>query len=111
MDINYFLLMINKYNIILYNINSILEVFDETTFLTKQYTNDKEPFFDIFNSEINKSYFIEIQKHILQLKNLCEKYIEKLCKHEFILDSIDINPEKSKTISYCKLCGLNDPNF
>lgn len=111
MDINYFLLMIKKYDIILYNINSILEVLDETSFLTKQYTNDEKQFLDIFNFEINKSYFMERQNHILELKNLCEKYLEKLCNHDFILDTIDITPEKSKTISYCKFCSMNDPNF
>jgi hypothetical protein len=102
MDINYFLLMINKYDTILDHINCILDIFDTTDILT----NDK-----IYNSEKNKIFFIERKNDILYLKELCKININKLCRHEFIVDSIDITPDKSKTISYCKFCEINDPNF
>jgi hypothetical protein len=117
MDINYFLSMINKYDAILHNINSILEQLteidelDETHFLTKKYINKKDPSFFIFECEFNKNIFIEKQNRIMYLKSICKKYIEKLCNHDFVLDSIDIDLDRSKTISYCKFCGMSEPNF
>jgi hypothetical protein len=114
MNINYFLLMIKKYDTILNHVNSILEILEDLNdpnILTKESINNKDYQYIIFNSEMNTQYFIERQNHIIYLKHLCKKYIEKICNHDFILDSIDITPDKSKTISYCKFCGINDPNF
>lgn len=30
--------------------------------------------------------------------------IQRLCDHEFVIDTIDIDPEKSKTVCYCSIC-------
>ena len=30
--------------------------------------------------------------------------IYKLCEHNFVTDTIDIDPEKTKTICYCTIC-------
>ena len=30
--------------------------------------------------------------------------IQRLCKHNFVTDTIDVDPEKSKTICYCSIC-------
>jgi hypothetical protein len=48
-------------------------------------------------------------KYINNLRNICEKKIIKLCNHEFINDVIDINPEKSQNITYCKICEYTLP--
>jgi len=29
------------------------------------------------------------------------------CAHEFVIDSIDITPDKSRTICYCDVCGFS----
>uniref|UniRef100_A0A6C0HIF0 Uncharacterized protein n=1 Tax=viral metagenome TaxID=1070528 RepID=A0A6C0HIF0_9ZZZZ len=33
------------------------------------------------------------------------KYLHKHCNHAIVSDLIDINPDKSMTISYCTICG------
>jgi hypothetical protein len=112
MDINYFLLMRGKYNNILSYIDSIIHNFDETREFTEEYvTNKDKEFFLIFSPEVNKAFFIERKNHILHLKNLCNQYIQSLCNHEFETDTIDINPDESKTISYCKFCEMNSPSL
>lgn len=47
-------------------------------------------------------------EHIIKLILLNKKINAKLiniCKHEYITDLIDIDPDISKTIEYCKNCG------
>jgi hypothetical protein len=48
--------------------------------------------------------------HLRQLIILNEKIRTKLisiCNHEWITDSIDIDPDRSQTIEYCKICQLS----
>lgn len=33
------------------------------------------------------------------------KYLHKNCNHNIVMDLIDIDPDRSKTISYCTICG------
>jgi hypothetical protein len=33
------------------------------------------------------------------------KYLHKYCNHNVVVDLIDIDPDRSKTISYCTICG------
>lgn len=59
-------------------------------------------------SEIN-GLLNQYSEHINQLVLLntqLHKKIIMLCKHEWIEDSIDIDPDRSKTIEYCKVCGV-----
>jgi hypothetical protein len=45
--------------------------------------------------------------HLKQLILLNEKIRTKLisiCNHEWITDSIDIDPDRTQTIEYCKVC-------
>ena len=93
MDINYFLFMRSKYNNILDHLECIIDDFDEIENFNAEY---------MFNE--NKYFFIERKKYILNLKNLCTQHIQNICNHEFETDTIDINPDESKTISYCKIC-------
>jgi hypothetical protein len=49
-------------------------------------------------------------EHLKQLIFLNEKIRSKLisiCKHEWITDLIDIDPDRSQTIEYCKICQTN----
>ena len=39
-----------------------------------------------------------------EILHYVEKYIKTHCKHEIIQDLIDIDPDRSKTIFYCKHC-------
>jgi len=33
------------------------------------------------------------------------QYLHKHCKHEIVHDLIDIDPDRSQSISYCSICG------
>ena len=49
-------------------------------------------------------------EHLKQLILLNEKIRTKLitiCNHEWITDSIDIDPDRSQTIEYCKICQVS----
>jgi hypothetical protein len=57
------------------------------------------------NSIYDKKCLQEIKENCeLQLKQInLMKQIHN-CNHEYITDTIDINPEKSQTITYCVFC-------
>ena len=48
----------------------------------------------------------EYIKQIILLNEKVKQKIASLCKHEWIVDSIDIDPDRSKTIEYCKICQI-----
>jgi hypothetical protein len=57
-------------------------------------------------SEINAN-LNQQDEHLRQLIFLNEKIRTKLisiCNHEWITDYIDIDPDRSQTIEYCKIC-------
>jgi hypothetical protein len=52
-----------------------------------------------------KQIFLTNQRNYLQnIKTVYEKKISELCVHEFEDDLIDIDPDKSVYIRYCKIC-------
>jgi hypothetical protein len=60
-------------------------------------------------TEINNN-LNEQDIHIRQLILLSEKIRTKIisiCNHEWITDSIDIDPDTSQTIEYCKICQVS----
>jgi hypothetical protein len=112
MDINYFLLLRGKYNSMLSNINDMIETCIEINEYNAEFlTNNDRGLYMLFNSDANKKQFIESQKHVQHLKNICNQYIHSLCNHEFVKDDIDIDPDRSNTISYCNLCQLNEEQY
>jgi hypothetical protein len=58
--------------------------------------------------EINEivNQHLEYINHLVLLNEKLTKKIVTLCKHEWIEDGIDIDPDRSKTIEYCKVCGV-----
>lgn len=58
---------------------------------------------------IQEDMVIELEKQLANLQiRRCEylqlKDHQSLCSHEFVTDLIDIDPDRSKTIIYCKHC-------
>ena len=47
-----------------------------------------------------------MKENIILLKNICDEKIIELCEHEFIDDTIDITPDKSENITYCRICSF-----
>lgn len=64
------------------------------TFLVDMLSNETKDDYD--NS---LKYFEEIKTHI-------ETKIQTLCKHEWVNDYIDLDPDKSRNICYCVKCEV-----
>jgi hypothetical protein len=63
-----------------------------------------------YNKRITEIDALLNQQHdhiqqLLLLNNQITKNLINLCKHDWFIDNIDIDPDTSKTIEYCKICG------
>ena len=43
-------------------------------------------------------------------KNIVEHKLNNICQHEWFDDNIDITPERSQCITYCRLCEVSKKN-
>lgn len=41
-----------------------------------------------------------------KIQQLMEKFIRTYCNHEIVHDLIDIDPDRSKSITYCEKCYI-----
>jgi hypothetical protein len=106
MSINYYLFCKKSYDKIIYDLENIISIFEELDEFAKE-END----ISLSNQTDNKTFFYEKKEHIRILRALCNMKIFKTCNHEFIEDTIDIDPERSQNIRYCKICEYTDPNI
>ena len=54
------------------------------------------------------------QPHNIEFHEIYDKitkYIQLYCNHDYILDLVDITPERSQTICYCNICEQLKPDF
>lgn len=91
MDINYFIFLKKQYKQILFELEQTMILIDEYHITNEIVDNIINPCKDIHENLLNK---IE----------MCEKDIQGLCRHEFIVDLIDIDPDRSMSIKYCQIC-------
>lgn len=116
MNLNYLLKMKNNndYTIAyLKEINSNYVIMKEETILNliDASLNVNQDFIQ-YNKDITEinDNLHEQDIHLRQLILLNEKLrtkIVSICNHEWITDSIDIDPDRSQTIEYCKICQLS----
>ena len=103
MSLDYYLYCRKEYDDIIEYLHEIIskyELISDISTVEVQLEYD----YEIFNPEKNKNFFIEKINHLKELKKLCDKRIIQLCDHDFVDDLIDISPDKSKCISYCRIC-------
>ena len=66
----------------------------------------------LLNELSNNTYSVEDSKLIIQkIKDnffLYKQHVYNICNHRMETDYIDITPDKSKKISYCKICGFTE---
>jgi hypothetical protein len=86
-----------KEETILYLIDTSLNVNENVL----QYNKDITEINEILNEQIE-----HIKSLMLSNEKIRSKIIS-LCKHEWIQDSIDIDPDRSQTIEYCKICQVS----
>lgn len=111
MSLEYYLLSKKKYESIMKHLESVIENFEDIFSYTTEFDMDEaEYILDIFQPRCHSEYIRSKLKCVRHLKNICEKKIKELCVHEFVNDTIDISPERSQNITYCKICEYTIPN-
>ena len=110
MSLEYYLFCRENVNEIITNLENIVqncEIITHNTDLELEKNND-EIFLSLFKKKIHKKFFSTIEQFtdFKQIKKLCDDKIVQLCSHEFVDDSIDIDPDKSENITYCTICGF-----
>lgn len=111
MSLEYYLYSKKKYEYIISNLNDIIEQYDEIfSYADNLNIKNDEDMLELFQQTINKDK-IKLKLICLhQLKNNCQEKIKTLCEHDFVDDTIDINPDKSQNITYCRICEYTLPN-
>jgi hypothetical protein len=49
----------------------------------------------------------DLTRIMTDYKNIVEHKLNNICNHEWIDDHIDIGPDNSQTITYCRLCEVS----
>lgn len=49
----------------------------------------------------------DLTRIMTDYKNIVEHKLNNICNHEWVDDNIDIGPESSQAITYCKLCQVS----
>jgi hypothetical protein len=108
MSLKYYLFCREKYEQIIANLNDIIDSYQQIdNFTTNQENINNIEFisYELIDYDNDIIFFTEKKQHIIKLKNICTTKIEQLCDHEFEDDLIDILPDKSMNIKYCRICG------
>lgn len=108
MCIDYFLFAKDKHEAICLYLNLIINIYDDLINETKL----QNPNEGLYNKDEDIKLFERIKQdyedHLHQTTHFY-KTIQELtnawCKHEYIIDLIDITLDKSVSIEYCQICG------
>ena len=112
-DVSFLLTLRKKYNSILYHLRDIVDIYDEiignpelliTLHSDVLSQTDLSTRTDSVQIVEQKKYYLSKIKHITQTITNVTKDINQNCVHDFVDDSIDIDCECSKNITYCAIC-------
>ena len=93
MDVQNFLFLKKKYTSILRYLNEIMNEYDNLqSCINENHLIDK---CNKYKNEINELKY---------LINNINYQLGQLCEHEYEEDEIDVSPDKSIKIEYCKIC-------
>jgi hypothetical protein len=106
MSLDYYMFCREKYEEIICNLENIIDSYDLIIDCTTGEEIIDVTHYNIFQPEFNKDFFVNKLNHIKQLKKICDNKIKNLCIHEYETDLIDITPDRSENITYCKFCGF-----
>ena len=109
MSVEYFLYVKEQHNLISSYVKEIVSIYDEIINKTNEEVENDE----IYSKEDDIQLFKELKNNyesqLEQSNYFCESLknaVHSLCKHEYIMDLIDITPEKTQVIEYCQICGF-----
>jgi len=107
MSLKYYLFCKKYYQNLIYNIDNIIQNYEEMSNEYLIHINDiikENESSNFFSLNKEKKFYIDEKNRVSNLKQECNKKIFKLCCHEIEEDLIDIGPDKCKYIKYCKIC-------
>jgi hypothetical protein len=110
MSLEYYLYCRKSYDIILQQLDYIIDTYEDINDNTYFEENLEKEDIELFETEINKNFFIDRKKHIEHLRSVCHSKVLQLCCHQIIEDDIDITPERSQRIRYCDICNFTEEN-
>ena len=103
MSLHYFLSCKRNYIKIIQKLEYIIEILDDINYMSlNEFPNN-------CNKEYNKSFFTYKIQHFQDLIDNCNDNLEKICCHNYIHDTIDIDVERSQDIIYCSICETVKP--
>jgi len=85
------------------NINKEIKTLNNNYF---ECDSNKKLIYDLLNLYEDNIEYDKIINHFNLIKKIIEDKIKNSCNHEWIYDSIDINPDYSQTICYCQICEV-----
>ena len=107
MDIFFIIEMKKKNENLIKQLEETIESYNEIMSFINEKCDYNYLSIDLINFYNNLCVECEQQLTILKnMKKLNDKNIYENCEHNFVMDIIDINPEKEQTIYYCTICEL-----
>ena len=107
MDIFFIIEMKKKNENLIKQLEETIESYNEIMSFINEKCDYNYLSIDLINFYNNLCVECEQQLTILKnMKKLNDKNIYENCEHNFVMDIIDINPEKEQTICYCTICEL-----
>lgn len=106
MSLEYYLLCRDNFDNIISDLKAIIENYEKIFSYTDELDMvDNEYLFDLFQPLDLKVNYESKLNHTKYCRNYCNHKIQQLCTHEFITDYIDITPDNSQKITYCRICN------
>ena len=111
MSLEYHLLCKKSYDNIISNLKSIIENYDDIFSYASELNIDiNEDMPELSQLISDKHEVVSHLNNVIQLKIVCIQKITQMCRHEFENDTIDITPDRSENIKYCKICEYTVQN-
>jgi hypothetical protein len=99
---NFFNHLLNAYNQTHKEINELIK--DKTTYYNEDISKKETIIMNKYkNMNIISNDFFE---KISAIENDIKQYLNENCKHEWIIDAIDIDPEYTTQVKYCDKCNM-----
>ena len=104
MSLEYYLLCREKFDIIIANLNDIIQNYNDIFSYTNELVADVEYMCYKFQPKESKVQLELKLNHAKHCRTYCNRKINQICVHEFVTDTIDITPDNSQSITYCRIC-------
>ena len=95
-------------NIVGFIIEETNEIHHEILHMDNNYFIEKPKLLDEFKRLFSDNTLHKLQNELNEFGDIVD--VSKMCNHEWIDDSIDIDCEKSMCITYCKKCETSKKN-